>query len=170
MTSTDDDRRPELALVLDGQRRTERVDPRSLLVEALRDDFGATAPKVGCLTGDCGACTVRVDGDILKSCLSLAIAHDGRTVDTIASMADGDSLTPLQEAFWDTNAFQCGFCLSGMLFSAQDLLEREASPSEAQIRYALSANLCRCTGYDPIVAAVQRCCEPAPPAAESPDA
>ena len=168
--SDDRDGRVALTLDVDGQRRTVRVDPRSLLVDALRDDFGVTAPKIGCLTGDCGACTVRVDGDIAKSCLRLAVAQEGSEVRTIASMAVDGELTPLQEAFWDANAFQCGFCLSGMLFAAQDLLEREPAPDEGQIRHALSANLCRCTGYDPIVRAVQQCVAAgSAPAAPTPD-
>ncbi|MGY1703905.1 (2Fe-2S)-binding protein [Geodermatophilus sp. SYSU D00697] len=154
---TEDADRVELTLTVDGRRRTAAVDPRSLLLDALRDDFGATAPKAGCRTGDCGACTVRVDGAIAKSCLRLAVAEDGADVDTIASMADGEELTALQRAFWDANAFQCGFCLSGMLFAAEDLLERVAAPTEAEVREALSGNLCRCTGYDAIVDAVLRC-------------
>ncbi|MGY1692058.1 (2Fe-2S)-binding protein [Geodermatophilus sp. SYSU D01105] len=154
---TEDADRVELTLTVDGRRHTAAVDPRSLLLDALRDDFGATAPKAGCRTGDCGACTVRVDGAIAKSCLRLAVAEDGADVDTIASMADGEELTPLQRAFWDANAFQCGFCLSGMLFAAEDLLERVAAPTEAEVREALSGNLCRCTGYDAIVDAVLLC-------------
>jgi carbon-monoxide dehydrogenase small subunit len=153
---TDDDR-VELTLTVDGTRRTAAVDPRSLLLDALRDAFGATAPKAGCRTGDCGACTVRVDGAIAKSCLRLAVAEDGAEVRTIAAMADGGELTALQQAFWDANAFQCGFCLSGMLLAAEDLLERIPSPDEADVREALSGNLCRCTGYDAIVDAVLRC-------------
>jgi carbon-monoxide dehydrogenase small subunit len=151
------DDRVELTLTVDGTRRTAAVDPRSLLLDALRDDFGTTAPKAGCRTGDCGACTVRVDGALAKSCLRLAVAEDGADVATIASLADGGRLSAMQEAFWDANAFQCGFCLSGMLLAAEDLLERIASPGEAEVREALSGNLCRCTGYDAIVDAVLRC-------------
>jgi len=145
----------ELSLTIDGERRTAEVDPRMLLVEALRDAFGARGPKTGCLTGDCGACTVRVDGTIVKSCLKLAVAADGADVRTIAGLAGEDGLTPLQQAFWDEHAFQCGYCLSGMLFAAEDLLERTPSPTDAEIREALGGNLCRCTGYDTIVAAVR---------------
>src|SRR4051794_7543756 len=144
----------DLSLTLNNEARTATVDPRMLLVDALRDAFGATGPKTGCLTGDCGACTVRLDGRIVKSCLQLAVAADGATIDTLEGMAGADGeLTPLQEAFWDTNAFQCGFCLSGMLFAAEDLLERNPDPSDEEIREAISGNLCRCTGYEPIVEA-----------------
>jgi len=145
-----------LSLTLDGEPRTAAIDPRMLLVDALRDAFGATGPKPGCLTGDCGACTVRLDGRIVKSCLQLAVAADGARVDTIGGMAGPDGeLMPLQEAFWDANAFQCGYCLSGMLFAAEDLLERIPRPSDEEIREAIGGNLCRCTGYEPIVAAIR---------------
>ena len=142
-------------LTLNGERRSAEVDPRMLLVEALRDAFGARGPKIGCLTGDCGACTVRVDGRIVKSCLQMAVAHDGAEVQTLEGLAEDGALSELQEAFWDAHAFQCGYCLSGMLFAAGDLLERTPSPSDEQIREAISGNLCRCTGYDPIVAAIR---------------
>jgi aerobic-type carbon monoxide dehydrogenase small subunit (CoxS/CutS family) len=152
----------DLTLTLNGEQRSARVDPRALLLDALRDDFGATGPKSGCLTGDCGACTVRVDGAITKSCLRLAVAEDGATVQTLEGMAVDGRLTPLQQAFWDRNAFQCGYCLSGMLFAAEDLLVRNPSPSETEIREAISGNLCRCTGYDAIVEAVASCAVPPP--------
>jgi aerobic-type carbon monoxide dehydrogenase small subunit (CoxS/CutS family) len=142
-------------LTLNGERRSAEVDPRMLLVEALRDAFGARGPKIGCLTGDCGACTVRVDGRIVKSCLQMAVAHDGAEVQTLEGLAEDGALSELQEAFWDAHAFQCGYCLSGMLFAAGDLLERTPSPSDDEIREAISGNLCRCTGYDPIVAAIR---------------
>jgi carbon-monoxide dehydrogenase small subunit len=154
----------ELTLTVDGERRTARVDERSLLLDALREGFGAKGPKSGCRTGDCGACTVRVDGAIAKSCLRLAVAEDGASVETIEGMAPAGRLTALQQAFWDRNGFQCGFCLSGMLFAAEDLLARTPSPTEAQIREAISGNLCRCTGYDAIVDAIVSCAEQPPPA------
>jgi len=154
----------DLTLTVNGAQRTAAVDPRSLLLDALRDDFGTTGPKSGCLTGDCGACTVRVDGVIAKSCLRLAVAEDGAAVQTLEGMATEGRLTPLQQAFWDRNAFQCGYCLSGMLFAAEDLLARNAAPTEAEIREAISGNLCRCTGYDAIVDAIASCAAP-PPAA-----
>jgi len=144
-----------IALTLNGVRRDAMVDRRKLLVEALREDFVTTGPKVGCATGDCGACTVLMDGDIRKSCLELAVAANGSVVTTLEGIA-GDQLTPLQEAFWDEYAFQCGFCLSGMLFSAQDLIDRVPNPTDHEIRTAISGNLCRCTGYDTIVNAIRR--------------
>jgi carbon-monoxide dehydrogenase small subunit len=145
----------ELTLTLNGEARTCEIDPRMLLVEALRDSFGARGPKTGCLTGDCGACTVRLDRAIVKSCLKLAVAADRAEVQTLEGLAGVDGLTPLQQAFWDHHAFQCGYCLSGMLFAAEDLLERTPSPTDEEIREAIGGNLCRCTGYDAIVAAVR---------------
>ena len=142
-------------LRLNGEPRSAAVDPRLLLVEALREAFGARGPKIGCLTGDCGACTMRVDGAIVKSCLLLAVAADGADVETLEGLADGDGLTELQQAFWDDHAFQCGYCLSGMLFAARDLLERVADPTDEEIREAIDGNLCRCTGYENIVTAIR---------------
>jgi aerobic-type carbon monoxide dehydrogenase small subunit (CoxS/CutS family) len=149
----------DLTLTLNGEERTCAIDPRMLLVEALRDSFGARGPKTGCLTGDCGACTVRKDGAIVKSCLQLAVAAEGAEIQTLEGLAGADGLTPLQQAFWDEHAFQCGYCLSGMLFAAEDLLERAASPTDDEIREAIGGNLCRCTGYDTIVAAVRSVAE-----------
>lgn len=150
------DERVALMLTLNGAQRTAEIDPRLLLVEALRESFGLTGTKIGCLTGDCGACTVRLDGAIVKSCLVLAVAVDGAEVGTIEGFAEGDDLNDLQRAFWDEYAFQCGYCLSGMLFSAQDLLERNPEPTDGEVRAAIDGNLCRCTGYENIVTAVQR--------------
>lgn len=149
-----DDESRTIILVLNGETREAEVDPRMLLVEALRDCFEVTGPKIGCATGDCGACTVALDGKPVKSCLRLALAVDGSEVVTIEGLAGDQTLTPLQEAFWDAGGFQCGFCLSGMLFAARELLTREPNPSEAEIRWALGGNLCRCTGYQTIVTAV----------------
>jgi carbon-monoxide dehydrogenase small subunit len=146
----------QLTIQLNGRTRTVAVDPRMLLVEVLRERFGVTGPKVGCGTGDCGACTVTVDGAVTKSCLKLAVAAEGASVTTLEGLADGAQLTCLQQAFWDEYAFQCGFCLSGMLFAARDLLSRTPDPTDAEIRLAISGNLCRCTGYDTIVLAVRR--------------
>jgi aerobic-type carbon monoxide dehydrogenase small subunit (CoxS/CutS family) len=145
----------QLTLTLNGERRRAEIDPRMVLVEALRESFDARGPKTGCLTGDCGACTVRVDGAIVKSCLVLAVAAEGAEVQTLEGLAGDGELSPLQQAFWDHHAFQCGFCLSGMLFAADDLLRRTPAPSDLEIREALGGNLCRCTGYDTIVDAVR---------------
>jgi aerobic-type carbon monoxide dehydrogenase small subunit (CoxS/CutS family) len=144
-----------LTMTVDGQARSADVDSRSLLVEALRDGFGVTAPKVGCATGDCGACTSQVDGHITKTCLRLAVSAEGSQVVTTQGLAEDGGLNFVQEAFWDEQAFQCGYCLSGMIFAATDLLAKQPDPSDDEIRWALSGNLCRCTGYEAIVAAVR---------------
>jgi aerobic-type carbon monoxide dehydrogenase small subunit (CoxS/CutS family) len=145
----------ELTLTLNGERRSASVDPRLVLADALRDGFGAVGLKMGCGTGDCGACTVRMDGRIVKSCLKLAVAAEGAEIQTLEGLAPDGELTRLQQAFWDEYAFQCGYCLSGMLFAAEDLLERTRSPTDGEIREAISGNLCRCTGYDTIVSAIR---------------
>lgn len=144
-----------MRMTINGEPRSAEVDGRMLLVDALRDAFGVTGPKIGCLTGDCGACTVTVDGRIVKSCLRLAVSAQDAEVRTLEGLTRDGELSPLQEAFWDNNGFQCGYCLSGMLFAAEDLLARTPDPSDAEIRAAISGNLCRCTGYDAIVAAVR---------------
>jgi aerobic-type carbon monoxide dehydrogenase small subunit (CoxS/CutS family) len=143
-----------LEIELNGEPRSAEIGPGSVLVDVLRNELGATGTKVGCMTGDCGACTVRIDGTIAKSCLRLAAACEGTSIQTIECLAPDGKLSALQQAFWDRFAFQCGFCLAGMLFAADDLLGRNPRPSEREIREAISGNLCRCTGYDAIVAAV----------------
>lgn len=146
----------ELGMTVDGLASRAAVDPGSRLVDALRDRFGALAPKVGCGTGDCGACTVLRDDEPIKSCLELALNNEGARITTIAGLATEDGeLHPVQRAFWDAFGFQCGFCLSGMVLVAHDLVTRTAEPSEEDIREAIAGNLCRCTGYDDIVAAVR---------------
>ena len=148
-----------LTIELNGEQRSAEVDPRMLLAEALRESFATSGPKIGCRTGDCGACTVEQDGLVVKSCLRLAAAAQGSRIRTIEGFAQGGALTPLQQAFWDLHAFQCGFCVSGMLFAAEELLARVPRPDEDQIRAALDGNLCRCTGYHNIVAAVRAAAE-----------
>jgi aerobic-type carbon monoxide dehydrogenase small subunit (CoxS/CutS family) len=145
-------------MTINGEPRSAQIDIRMLLVDALRDAFGVTGPKIGCLSGDCGACTVSLDGRVVKSCLRLAASSDGAEVRTLEGLARDGELTALQQAFWDHNGFQCGYCLSGMLFAAEDLLARIPHPDEAEIRSAISGNLCRCTGYDAIVAAIRSVC------------
>ena len=152
------DEQVALTLTLNGVPRTAEIDPRLLLVEALREPFGLTGPKIGCLTGDCGACTVRLDGAIVKSCLVLAVAVDGAEIVTIEGFAEGNDLNEIQQAFWNEYAFQCGYCLSGILFAAEDLLERNSDPTDDEIRTAIDGNLCRCTGYENVVTAVQTAC------------
>lgn len=145
----------KIRLTVNGQPREADVDPRLLLVDLVRDTLGLKGTNIGCRTGDCGACTVLVDGEAVKSCLSLAASADETSIRTIEGIADGSELTPLQEAFWNEYGFQCGYCLPGMLFAASDLLEQNPDPSEAEIRHAIDGNLCRCTGYHGIVRAVR---------------
>jgi carbon-monoxide dehydrogenase small subunit len=125
------------------------------LLNALRDDVGLTGPKEGCGTGDCGACTVLLNGRIACSCLVFAPEAAGATIDTIEGMAEGDRLHPLQQSFLENAALQCGICTPGFLVSAKALLDGNPNPTETEIRYGLAGNLCRCTGYDKIVRAVQ---------------
>ena len=142
-------------LTVNGQQHEVEVEPRLLLVHLLRDKLALTGTHVGCDTTNCGACTVHLDGDAVKSCTVLAVQADGADVKTIEGMADGDKLHPLQEAFWNDHGLQCGYCTPGMILTAKALLEQSPSPSEAEIRRGISGNLCRCTGYHNIVKAVQ---------------
>ncbi|SAL00331.1 (2Fe-2S)-binding protein [Caballeronia fortuita] len=143
----------EVKLTLNGQPHTALADSRLLLVELIRDTLDSKGTRVGCLTGDCGACTVLFDGEVRKSCLILAASIAGNDVRTIEGC---DGIEKLQEAFIADNSFQCGFCTSGMLIAAADLLKRNPSPSHDEIRHAISGNLCRCTGYESIVNAIWR--------------
>ncbi len=128
--------------------------PGETLLDALRDRLGLTGAKEGCGTGDCGACSVTVDGDLVCSCLVLGAEVEGRQVTTVEGMAEGGSLHPLQTKFLEHAALQCGICTPGFLVAAKALLDRNPNPSEVEIRFALAGNLCRCTGYDKIVRAV----------------
>ena len=139
---------------VNGETRQAEVDPRLLLVHWLRDDLGLTGTHVGCDTTNCGACTVHLNGESVKSCTVLAAQADGAEVTTIEGLAGPDGLHPLQEAFWEKHGLQCGFCTPGMIMAAADLLERNPSPSEEEVRHGLEGNLCRCTGYHNIVQAV----------------
>jgi carbon-monoxide dehydrogenase small subunit len=141
-------------VTVNGRPREVLVEPRRLLVHLLRDDLGLTGTHVGCDTSNCGACTVHVDGEAVKSCTVLAVQVDGAEVTTIEGMTDGDTLHPLQEAFWKDHGLQCGFCTPGMIMAAADLLRRNPDPSEEEVRHGLEGNLCRCTGYHNIVRAV----------------
>jgi carbon-monoxide dehydrogenase small subunit len=144
-----------LALTVNGAPRAIEVEPRTLLVHALRDGFGLTGTKIGCDTSRCGACTVLLDGRAVKSCTVLALQAGGSEVTTIEGLAEPGGLHPLQAAFRDHHGLQCGFCTPGMILTAADLLSRIPDPSEDEIRRALHGNLCRCTGYQPIVEAVR---------------
>ena len=134
----------------------ETVEPRRLLVDFLRDDLGLTGTHVGCEHGVCGACTVLVDGRSVRACLMLAVQADGAEVMTVESLAREGKLHPLQEAFWEHHALQCGFCTPAMLLTAYELLQTNPTPEPAAIREAIAGNLCRCTGYQNIVEAVER--------------
>ncbi|GGF64466.1 carbon-monoxide dehydrogenase small subunit [Mameliella alba] len=130
------------------------ADPRETLLDCLRDHIGLTGSKEGCGTGDCGACSVTLDGTLVCSCLVLGVEADGKRVETIEGMADGAELHPLQRKFIEHAALQCGFCTPGILVAAKKLLETNPNPTEEEIRYWLAGNLCRCTGYDKIIRAV----------------
>jgi carbon-monoxide dehydrogenase small subunit len=146
----------EISLTVNGERVQGRVDARKTLVDYLRDDLSLTGSHVGCEHGVCGACTVRVDGDIVRGCLMLAAQCDGCKVETIEGLSDSGEIADLQAAFEQRNALQCGFCTPGMLAAAQDLLKRAKKvPSRDEIREHLSGNYCRCTGYHAIVDAVE---------------
>jgi aerobic carbon-monoxide dehydrogenase small subunit len=142
-------------LTVNGTEHELQVEPRLLLVHLIRDQLGLTGTHVGCDTSNCGACTVHVDGEAVKSCTVLAVQADGATVKTIEGMANGEQFHPLQEAFWNNHGLQCGYCTPGMIMAAADLLARNPDPSEEEIRHGLEGNLCRCTGYQNIVKAVK---------------
>ena len=131
------------------------VEPRLLLVHALRDELGLTGTHVGCDTTNCGACTVHMNGEAAKSCTVLTAQADGAEVTTIEGLGTPDNLHPVQEAFWEHHGLQCGYCTPGMIMAAADLLARNPSPSDEEIRHGLEGNLCRCTGYHNIVEAVK---------------
>jgi carbon-monoxide dehydrogenase small subunit len=141
-------------MTVNGVRYDQDVEPRLLLVHFLRDALGLTGTHVGCDTSSCGACTVLVDGDSVKSCTVLAVQADGSEVTTIEGMGTDDQLHPLQQAFWQHHGLQCGYCTPGMIMAATDLLARNPDPSEEEVREGLAGNLCRCTGYHNIVKAV----------------
>ena len=145
-----------VSLTVNGEAREADVEPRLLLVHLLRDVFGLTGTHIGCDTSNCGACTVHVDGRSAKSCTMLALQAEGTEIRTIEGMADGATLHPLQQAFWDQHGLQCGFCTPGMIMQAAWLLDQNPQPNEAEIREGISGNLCRCTGYVNIVKAIQQ--------------
>jgi carbon-monoxide dehydrogenase small subunit len=144
-----------IELIVNGDRYEVAVEPSRSLAEVLREDLGLTGTKIGCNQGDCGACTVLIDGRSVASCMTLAVEAQQREITTIEGLAGSlEDLHPIQEAFVDHGAVQCGFCTAGMIMSAKNLLDRNPSPSEQEIRHALSGNLCRCTGYTKIVEAI----------------
>jgi aerobic carbon-monoxide dehydrogenase small subunit len=143
-----------LRATVNGETRESEVEARLLLVHYLREHLGLTGTHIGCDTSNCGACTVLVDGEAVKSCTLLAAQADGVEVTTIEGLASDGQLHPLQEAFWKHHGLQCGYCTPGMIMAAADLLARNPSPSEEDVRHGLEGNLCRCTGYHNIVKAV----------------
>jgi aerobic carbon-monoxide dehydrogenase small subunit len=144
-----------IELTVNGRSRSVEVAVHHTLLEALRDDLGLTGTKECCLVGECGACTVLIDGVSVDSCLMLAVEADGRSVTTVEGLADGDGLRRLQQAFLDTGAAQCGFCIPGQLISAEALLASTPHPTRAEIEEGLAGNLCRCGGYEQILEAVE---------------
>jgi len=145
-----------IAFRLNGRPRRVEAPPMKRLLDLVREECGLTGTKEGCGEGECGACAVLVDGEVVNSCLTPACQVDGREVTTVEGLARGGRLAPLQQAFWETGGAQCGICTPGMLVAAAALLARERDPGEAEIREALAGNLCRCTGYVKIVEAVRR--------------
>jgi carbon-monoxide dehydrogenase small subunit len=144
-----------VSLTVNGTARQNEVEPRLLLVHYLRDTLGLTGTHVGCDTSQCGACTVLVDGQAVKSCTVLAVQAEGASITTIEGMAKDGELHPLQQAFWEEHGLQCGFCTPGMIMTASDFLSRNPDPSDDEIRHALEGNLCRCTGYQHIVNSIK---------------
>ncbi len=145
----------QVSITVNGRRRSTDVEPRLLLVHFLREHLNLTGTHVGCDTSQCGACTVLIDGRSAKSCTMFAVQADGAEIITIEGLADGDQLHPLQEGFWEEHGLQCGYCTPGMIMSAVNLLNDNPAPTEQDIRAGLDGNLCRCTGYQHIVNAVQ---------------
>jgi aerobic carbon-monoxide dehydrogenase small subunit len=143
-----------VSISVNGKKRRNQVDARLLLVHYLRDTLGLTGTNIGCDTSQCGSCTVLMDGKAVKSCTVLAVQADGAKVLTIEGLANG-KMHPLQDAFWEKHGLQCGFCTPGMILTACDILQNNPKPSDAEIRAGLEGNLCRCTGYQNIVAAVK---------------
>jgi aerobic carbon-monoxide dehydrogenase small subunit len=145
----------EITVTINGEQQTRTVDARTLLVHFIRENLGLTGTHIGCDTTSCGACTVSIDGEAIKSCTVFAVQVDGATIETVEGLAAGGKLHPLQEGFWERHGLQCGFCTPGMLISARALLARNPNPTEDEIRHGISGNLCRCTGYNKIVEAIQ---------------
>ncbi|MDQ2728577.1 MAG: (2Fe-2S)-binding protein [Actinomycetota bacterium] len=144
----------KVSMVVNGQPAEHEVEPRLLLVHYLRDVVGLTGTNIGCDTSSCGACTIHLDGESVKSCTVLAVQADGAEIKTIEGLADGATMHPMQKAFQDEHGLQCGYCTPGMVMAAVSLLEQNPDPSEDQVREGLEGNLCRCTGYHNIVRAV----------------
>ena len=145
----------KIQLRINGKSYAHEVEPRMLLIHYLREIVGFTGPHIGCETSICGACTVALDGSVVKSCTMFAVQADGREVTTIEGLAVDGHLDAMQEAFWNEHGLQCGFCTPGMIMASKQLLERNPQPTEEEIRHGIEGNLCRCTGYQNIVSAIQ---------------
>lgn len=143
-----------ITTTINGDEYEALCETQQTLLDLLRDELRLTGTKEGCATGDCGACSVMMDGRLVCSCLVLAVESDGKSIETIEGMADGDQLHPLQRSFLEMNGLQCGICTPGILIAARALLEQNPDPTETEARYWLAGNLCRCTGYDKIIRAV----------------
>ena len=144
----------EITVKVNGEARSVVVEPNDVLLDVLREKLGIKSPKIGCERGDCGACTILLNGRSVRSCLVLAIEADGSEIVTVEGL--GEKLTDLQQSFLENNAFQCGFCAPGMILTATELLEKNPHPDTEEIKEAISGNLCRCTGYQPIVDAIRK--------------
>jgi carbon-monoxide dehydrogenase small subunit len=144
-----------ISVTVNGRRYSHEVEPRLLLVHYLRDVLGLTGTHIGCETGVCGACTVLLNGQAVKSCMLFAVQVDGQEITTIEGLASDGQLHPVQQGFWEKHGLQCGYCTPGMILAAVQLLQRNPNPTEEEIRHALVGNLCRCTGYQQIMEAVQ---------------
>jgi aerobic carbon-monoxide dehydrogenase small subunit len=144
-----------VTVTINGEERSADVEPRVLLVDLIRTNLALTGTHIGCDTSSCGACTVLIDGEPVKSCTQLAVQADGRSITTVEGLAHGAELDPVQVGFHEEHGLQCGFCTPGMMLVCRALLDRNPDPSEDQIRWAISGNICRCTGYMNIVKAVQ---------------
>jgi len=149
----------DISLTVNGTEHELSVEPRTLLINVLRDELGYTGPNVGCESSMCGACTIHLDGEAVKSCTVLAVQADGREVTTVEGLADDGEFHPIQQGFQEEHGLQCGYCTPGMMMTATQLLEENPDPTEEEIREALEGNLCRCTGYQNIVRAVENAAE-----------
>ena len=152
-----------VTMTVNGKEYTQAVEPRTLLVHFIRENLGLTGTHIGCDTSSCGACTVHMDGSSVKSCTVLAVQADGAQITTIEGLGSADNLHPVQEGFWEMHGLQCGYCTPGMIMAGVSLLKRNPNPSEEEIRHALEGNICRCTGYQNIVKAIQWAADKMPP-------
>ncbi len=148
-----------ITVTVNGQKHSSEIEPRTLLAHYLRDTLDMTGTHIGCNTSQCGACVVMLNGQAVKSCTVLAVQADGDEVTTIEGLANGDTLHPIQEGFWEKHGLQCGYCTPGMIMASYQLLKNNPNPSEEEIRKGLEGNICRCTGYQNIVRAVQYAAE-----------